>query len=339
MAARDPREREPGLTFSPAAANPFSLPGSPFTYVPHTATGPGGGADPNDPFSMFDDPSTKYLTDIIKQQIGDYSKPVSMDGDTAGVLAWLKGQMAGGVTSGAGNGLLGDFITQGRQRITELNQEPFSAGEENALRTKAKDQLTIDRDAQRQMALEDISRRGVDDSSGVLQERYANIDRAYAGADSKAMNDLMLFIAQQRQDRKDKATGIAGQLATAGAADAQMQNSAWEASAGRLMQAATTIANLQAQQRGETRANQQQVLNLAAMLAQLPVDRLNMMLSIVNGTGGGANGLNSLFGNTLALSNSQQSAQNQQNAGQAAFINGLAEVASYYANRGKGGGK
>lgn len=317
-----------GSTFSPAG-NPLG--GSMFTYQAPTSA-PSANAGAADPFGMFDDPGTALLMQTIKKQMGEYSQPVAFDKDTMGVLDFLKGQMAGGVSSGSGNPLLGDFITQGRKRIAELEQEPFSAGEEAALKTKAKDQITVDRDAQRQMALEDMSRRGVADSSGVLQERYANIDRAYSSADAKAMNDLMLYISGERQNRKDKAAGLSQQLSQAGMQEEQIANSARESSSARIMQAASTIANLQAQQRGETRANQQQVLNLAAMMAQLPMDRLNMMMGVLNGSGG--NNAGSLFNNTLALSNTQ-GRQNEINASaNDGMLEGLSSMFTYFANRG-----
>lgn len=307
-----------GTTFTPApTANPF-----------------GASTTNSDPFSMFDDPATNLLMQTIKKQMSSYSQPVTLDRDTAGVLDYLRGQMGGGPAI-AGNGLLGDFIGEGRKRIAELNQEPFSASEEEALKTKTKDQLTVDRDSQRKLAEQDIARRGMDDSSGVLDERYKDIDRAYTTADAKSANDLMLYIAGERQSRKDKAAGIAQSLASAGAADAQMQNSAREAASARVMSAAQAIANIAAQQRGEGRANQQQVLNLAAMMAQLPMDRLNSIMGIVNGTGGGPAGMSSLFNNTLSLSNAQQGQQNAASAGQAAFLQGLSQLAAYWANRGR----
>jgi hypothetical protein len=307
-----------GTTFSPAPSNPFGSTSTAST----------------DPFSMFDDPATNLLMQTIKKQMAQYNQPVTLDKDTAGVLDYLRNQMGGGPQI-AGNGLLGDFVSEGRQRIAELNQEPFSASEEEALKTKAKDSLTIDRDTQRHLAEQDIARRGMADSSGVLQDRLKSIDASYTAADAKNANDLMLYIAGERQNRHDKAAALAGQLSAAGAADAQMTNQAREAASARVMSAAQAIANIAAQQRGEGRANQQQVLNLAAMMAQLPMDRLNSIMGIINGTGGGPAGMSSLFGNTLSLSNAQQGQQNANNAGQAAFLQGLSQLAAYFANRGK----
>lgn len=334
MARRDD-ERDPvvdrgvGVRFTPTPQTPLS--GPMFTYTGRSTTPAAA-----DPFSMFDDPSTKYLTDIIHQQIGQYSQPVSLDPNTAGVLKYLQGVMqGGGGLSASPNPLLGDFVTEGRQRIAELNQAPFSAAEEDALKTRTRDDLTKTRDQEYQNAREDIARRGMADSSGVLDDRLKAIDSAYTTADAKGQNDLMLWIADQAQQRKNQAASIAAQLAGAGAQEAARSDAMRQASSSQVMAAASAIANIAAQQRGEARANQQQVLTLAAMMAQLPVDRLNMLLGIVNGTGGGASGLNSLFGNTLALSNQQQQQQMYNSQGSAAFLNGLSTLASYYASRGK----
>jgi hypothetical protein len=320
-----PREQPTGFRRNPNAIGQ--------TFTPAAAPNPFGTTAPADPFSMFDDPGTSMLMQTIKHQMGEYSKPVTMDDDTAGVLGWLKGQMSA-PTAIAGNGLLGDFINEGRKRITELNQEPFSATEENALRVRTRDDLTRQRDTQKRTALEDISRRGMADTSGLLVDREKGIDDAYIQADAKAANDLMLFISDQRNQRKNQASTIAGQLAAAGAQDAQMTNAARANQQGQIMQAAAAIANIAAQQRGEGRANQQQVLNLAAMMAQLPMDRLNMMLNVLNGTGGGPAGVNSAFGNTLALSNQQQQQNAYNSQGQAAFMGGISQLLSYLANRG-----
>jgi hypothetical protein len=319
-----------GVRFTPAPGGP-ALDGPMFTYP--------GARQTADPFSMFDDPSTRYLTDIIHQQIGQYSQPVTLDPNTASVLTYLKGVMGGGGgLSASANPLLGDFISEGRQRIAELNQAPFTSAEEDALKTRTRDDLTKQRDQQYQNAREDIARRGMADTSGLLDDRLKAIDSAYTAADAKGQNDLMLWIADQAQQRKNQAASIAQALAGAGAQEAARSDAMRQASSNQIMAAATAIANIAAQQRGEARANQQQVLNLAAMMAQLPVDRLNLLLGIVNGTGGGPNAMNSLFGNTLALSNQQQQQNAYANQGTAAFLSGLSTLAGYYANRGKQAG-
>jgi len=327
-------DRGIGVRFTPTPSNP--LQGPMFTY---SGARPPAAASA-DPFSMFDDPSTRYLTDIIHQQIGQYSQPVTLDPNTAGVLKYLQGVMGGwGGLSASANPFLGDFASEARQRIAELNQAPFSSAEENALKTRTRDDLTKTRDQQYQNAREDIARRGMADSSGVLDERLKAIDAAYTTADAKGQNDLMLWIADQAQQRKNQAATIAQALAGLGAQEAARSDAMRQASSNQIMAAASAIANIAAQQRGEARANQQQVLNLAAMMAQLPIDRLNMLLGIVNGTGGGTQGLNSLFGNTLALSNMQQQQQNYTNQGNAAFLNGLSTLAGYYANRNRPQGR
>lgn len=340
-----------------ARRRPGGSPGATFAPIPSV-----NGNENPDPFSMFDDPSTHYLEDVIKRQLGDLSKPYS-DPTSAGLMDFFRNQL-GTLSSappiafdmpgdfGVSNDLLGDFITEGRKRIAELNERPFTDSEEAALKTRTRNDQVVARDAAKQRVLEDAARRGLGESSGVIQEGLQGQEQAFTAADAKAQNDLMLWIADQIQQRKDKATSIAGSLASAGEAQASRQQagriaggqmrlqgqiaatSANQARQGQIMGIAGALADLAAQQRGEGRARQQDVLTLSTLLAQLPVQRIQTLMSALGSlTGAGGGSIPDLFQSVVGLNNAQQNSRNQSNDAGDAFLDAMARLSSYYANR------
>jgi hypothetical protein len=304
-----------------------------------TAAAPAASADP---FAMFNDPASNFLTQIIKGQLGSLSSAPATDPTSAGLMSFLTGQLgklssAGPVSFSAGNGLLGDFITEGRKRIDELNQAPFSAQEEQALKTRTRNDLATQRDQAKQRILEDASRRGVMDSSGIVGSEMTDLEGQTTAQDAKNQNDLMLYIADKASQNKNLAAQIAQQLASAGSQDAAMQLQAATASEaansnrqGQIMGIANALANMAAQQRGEARARQGDVVQLASMLAELPIQRLQLASNVLNGQGGS---IPNLFGDVSQLNNAQTYAQNNANAATGSWLNALSTLASYFANK------
>lgn len=315
-----------GLTFSPAATTPA-------TTTPAAST---------DPFSMFSDPATNFLTQIIKGQIGSLASAPATDPFTASLVPFLTKQMTGlssaaPVSFDASNGLLGQFAQEGQQRIAELNQAPFTDAQEQALQTKTRNDLAVQRDQAKTRLMEDASRRGLGQSSGIVGQEISNLEGQTTAADAKNQNDLMLWIADQVQQRKNQAATISGQLAQAGQADAGMRLSAQTASenansnrTGQIVGIATALANMAAQQRGEARARQGDITQLASVLAELPVQRLELASTILNGN---TVQPSSIFNDTYALNNAQTNQNQYANAADAQFIGALSQLASYFANK------
>jgi hypothetical protein len=306
--------------------------------------GPANSAPPAVPDfgMMFSDPYTADLERIARGTMMDLSRPFS-DPMLDEVSALLRNRI-GGLTSagpiqfGGGNALLGDFITAGRQRMAELNQEPFSAAEEARYRTTATDQIGKNRTVARQNALEDAARRGVGESSGVIQERFGDIERETAANLTNAETDLAMFLTQERQRRKSEATSIAQALAAAGAQESAQADSRAIAAAnleqqrgGQVLQMAGMLADIAAQMRGEQKGRQNDVLAIAQMLAGLGPQRLALAMNVLNGTGG--NDLSGLFNNTLNLSNSQAQQQMFNQQGNQQFMQGLGQILAVLANQ------
>lgn len=328
-----------GDTFSPAA----------------TTTAPSG-----DAFNMFDDPATHMLEQVIRGQLGTLARPTA-DPTRDGLMDFFKSQM-GTLSSAApitfdapgnfnaDNPLLNDFVTEGRKRIGELNERPFTDAEEAGMRTRTRNDALVQRDQASKRATERASARGIARSSGVLEADQQSIDNSFTAADAKNQNDLLMWVAEQIQGRKNQATGISQSLASAGeqqAARAQAgniaagqlrlqgqvaSNTANQNRQGQIMGLAGALAEMAAQQRGEARARQGDVLSLSTLLAEIPIQRLQTMMSVLNGTGG--NNIGSLFNSVATLNNAQQVGQTQQNNATDNFLNGISSLASYYANRG-----
>lgn len=315
----------PGMTFSPAS------PAAP-------ASAPAGAS--TDPFSMFSDPATNFLTQTIKSQLGQLAATPT-DPTTSALNSVLSSQLgslasASPVSFNVSNPLLTTFTTQAEQRINELNQAPYTDAQTQAMMASTRNDLATQRDQAKQRLMEDASRRGLAPSSGIVGQEIANLEGQTTAQDAKNQNDLMLQIAQKTQDNKNLATTIAGQLAQAGQAQAGLDLSAQEGAAqinnartSQILGIATTLANLAAQQRGETRARQGDILALATQLANLPLQRLQTVSSILNGS---TPSPGSVFNDTLAFNNAQQGAQNASNTAYAQFLNGLSTYAGYLAN-------
>lgn len=281
--------------------------------------------------TVFSDPYTAQLERLAQGQIDSLSQPWN-DPGFEDVVRLIQSQV-GRLQAGSPNALLGDFISQGRQRIAELNQEPFSAPEEDRLRTRAVQGVEAERSAARERALQDVSRRGMADSSGVLQELYSRADRSAEQGRTRAETDLAMYITGERQRRKSEATGISQALASAGAQEASRN----DARQGQILAAAGMLADLNAQRRGEMKANRQEVLAIAASLAQLPIQRLQAMLGVLHGTGG--TDIGNPFAGAMSMYNAagNQNAYNQQ--GNSALMAGLGQLLGYYlGNRGGSGG-
>jgi hypothetical protein len=333
--------RNPGTSFS---LTPGGRSGPPLSPVRNELqpVAPPAAAAPADPFGMFDDPATNFFTHMLGDRINALQAPVS-DPTRDSVMALFGAAIPRLMNTAplsvgyGGNPLLGDLVNSGRQRITELNQEPFSAGEEAAMRARASDTIEQMRTASRTRALEDTARLGQARTSGTMQARLADADRTADGARAESANTLMLAIAQERQRRRDQAVSIAQSLAAAGQSEAgmQMQGQGLQLQAqgqafGQQNQAlglASTLAALSGQQRQEEQQRQSQAVGYAGMLADLPMQRLQSALGVLNGTGGSnpssiLNGLGQLSG---LQTNANQNAQQQQ----AAMLAGLGQILGY----------
>jgi hypothetical protein len=289
---------------------------------------------------MFNDPYTALFEGTARNAMKSLSQP-SDDGTLDEVMNLIRSRIGGGgpaAPSFVGNNYMGQYADTIQKRIAELSQEPFSAAEESRLKTGALESIESDRSASKQRALENISRRGMADTSGILLDIESKIDRGADADRAVSEREFANYVTGERNRRKDSAAGLSGQLAAAGAAEASMANQNAIASSqfgiareGQVMQMASTLAQLAAQKRGEARANQNDILTIAQTLMNIAPQRLALMQGVVNNqTSPGE-----VFNNTMNLSNQQYGVQQNNNANQAAMMSSLGQVLAYIAaNRG-----
>jgi hypothetical protein len=316
------------------STDPLLLPANPSLSTP-PSLGPGG--------SVFNDPYTSLFETLSKNAMARLSAPVQ-DDTLDEVMNLIRSRISSGgpaAPSFTGNAYMGQYADTIQKRIGELNAEPFSAAEEDRLKTGALEAVEKNRSSSKRRAIESVSRRGIADTSGILLEMERDIDR---GADSDravSEREFANFVTSERNRRRDAAAGLSGQLAAAGAADAAManQNSIAGANFGlakeqQVMSMATQLAGLAAQKRGEARANQNDILAIANTLMNIAPQRLALMQNIVSGqTSPGE-----VFNNTLNLSNTQYNQQQNTNANNAAMMSGIGQVLAYLAANGRSGG-
>jgi hypothetical protein len=150
-------------------------------------------------------------------------------------------------------------------RVKGLEGDPYTAGEDAALRAKYMDPLTQARDTVQQQARERIGARGMLPSSGLLEESLSNIDAGYEQGVAQGSNDLAVRAIDEKQRRGDEQLDIL--------------NSLYGVSSG---------------QRGERNAQMQELVQIAAMFPQLDAQRLQQLLAASGDQGAAANATNIL---------------------------------------------
>lgn len=315
---------------------------------------------PNTSGTQYDDPYTSMFEqralarmNSLSQQGTDpaFDQVMSLIRSRVGNLTNAAPVSFAPVSFSVNNPYMGEFANSARSRMAELNQEPFSDQEEARMRSRALEGVEINRSGSRQRALEDAARRGLGESSGVIQERFAQVDRGADSDRTKAESDLAMFTTTERNRRKDAAVQLAQGLAAMGSQEAAMGLQAQTSAAslnqqgqiagaqinqgreGQILQMAGMIADLAAQKRGEARANQNDILAIAQNLANLGPQRMAQLMSVFNGIGGDPSGV---FNNTLNMSNTQANQNNQNSAANQNMMNGLGQILAYYASQPQG---
>ncbi len=287
--------------------------------------------------NQYSDPYTSLFETVSRNAMSRLSQPFQ-DNTLDEVMGLIRSRIGSvGSLQGpsfSGNAYMGDYANQARQRISELNQEPYSAAEESRLKTGALESIEKNRSSSKQRALENISRRGIADTSGILLDMEGSIDRGADADRATSEREFANFVTSERNRRRDAATQISGGLAQMGLQEAAMSNQNAVAGAnfglareGQLMGLASQLADLAAQRRGEMRANQNDILAISQSLMNLGPQRLALMQATLNGQPSPE----SLFNNTLNLSNTQYGQNQASNQGNAAMMGGLGQILAYLA--------
>lgn len=218
---------------------------------------PGGGGGP-----YFDDPLTQPIMTAWTRRMSQLSRPVPNYGADAealwrgalkpdprlnDALSTLQGAMK---RSAPGNAYLGQYAGHTERRIGELNEEPFDAQEEARLKARFFDDLARTRDDRHEQLRARLSSMGMAPTSGTAAEAASLLEGEYETARAGQQRELLQYVADERNRRRDLAVQLSGALSGAGQADANNQASFEAHRAGVAGNLAQLIQALRAQQIG-----------------------------------------------------------------------------------------
>jgi hypothetical protein len=174
----------------------------------------GGGGDwsysmGEDTGSFFNDPIGAWFSKLVGSVIDQLGQPREMAGqvnDSYNILRQL-------ATSGGSAPDLTELQNLTKQRVGELNAEPFSATEEAAQRVKAFDNLERSRAAAIQQVRERLTAQGHAPSSGTVESAIQQVNQSFDGLRAQNENGLLLNNVNERQRRKSEAVSLEQQLA------------------------------------------------------------------------------------------------------------------------------
>ncbi len=101
------------------------------------------------------------------------------------------------------------------QQATKLQQAPYTPADDAALITQYRQPLTQARDAAKQQAALDLSRRGFTPTSGVYQDRMRQIDQAYEGGIAQGANQMGVNAVALKNANANQALQILSSLSSA----------------------------------------------------------------------------------------------------------------------------
>jgi hypothetical protein len=121
------------------------------------------------------------------------------------------------------NAYLDQYGASTQQRMAELNQDPYTASDEAALKARFFDDLARTRDDRTQQLQQRLASMGMAPTSGTAQEAGALLEGEYETARAGQQRDLLKYTTDERNRRRDLAVQLSGGLSGAGAQEAQNQ--------------------------------------------------------------------------------------------------------------------
>jgi hypothetical protein len=127
-----------------------------------------------------------------------------------------------GSTAGATNQYTPQFAKSVMQRKKELYQEPFSTSEDAALKARYFDSLSANRDDRAQQMAEMLAQRGFGNASGLAADAMGQVEQSYQSDRAQQQQQLMQYVMDKREERRNLAVQMAGQLSEQGYHDASL---------------------------------------------------------------------------------------------------------------------
>jgi len=201
--------------------------------------------------------------------------------------------------SAPANAYLGQYAGATSKRMKELNEDPFSGSDEAALKARFFDDLARDRDDRHQQLRERLASMGMAPTSGTAQEAATLLEGEYEGARASQQRDLLKYVTDERNRRRDLAVQMSGGLSDQGAREAANQASWMSQQAGIGGNLASLLASLQANKAGvgqslaglqrtaygDDLARGGELLETSALPASLWQQRMAQMAQLLQGQG------------------------------------------------------
>ena len=280
---------------------------------PHTAGGAGGTGGtttgiPGVPVSsyaaQFDDPSTRHLEDWMTARLNELRQPINDPSREA--LARLLDeqtrmyqqqraqfdaeQAALKERRGRARTSADEYINFAKERATKLQGPAYTGAEGEVLRTQALDPIEADRQAARQRALQQISNRGMDPTSGVAQQLLNDVDASFDRTRAASQNTVAYRQIAEQRSREEEAQNILQSIP--GAEEAvlrgdmdfiQALNSILNQSQQGAIMSAGQSAALGERVRSEEQTRRQEALAIASLLQELPTHALQQSMAAIGG--------------------------------------------------------
>jgi hypothetical protein len=181
---------------------------------------------------FFDDPLTQPIMSAWTGRMAQLARPGPDYGEAESYLrasAQEDPRMTGliktltGLTtrSAPGNAYLGQYAGATQKRMKELNEDPFSGSDEAALKARFFDDLARDRDDRHQQLRERLASMGMAPTSGTAAEASTLLEGEYETARAGQQRDLLKYVTDERNRRRDLAVEMSGGLSGHGQADAE----------------------------------------------------------------------------------------------------------------------
>lgn len=298
---------------------------------------------------LFNDPATIPMMSALTTRMQQLQQPGPQFGEYEGALrsglsqlmhplandptvaAAMQKLMAGGGGM-PGNPYEAQYATHTGEQYADLMKEPFSAGEEAAMKEKYLGQIELDHGTARQQMLEHLAAMGNAPTSGTAVAALQQVDQHFEQLRAAAQNQLLTDTVGLRDKRHAEAlaasAGLGGfgqnaQQIAAQYRNIQMQSIAQaaqlalaqrQAAQDRLIQGigvGGNLAQLQQQRYQQGQTNWDQLLQLSGVPQQLVNQRMGVLGSAMTNPGdigGGYNALANQYGNEAQTQRSRNAA-------------------------------
>ena len=153
---------------------------------------------------VFNDPLTKQYEQLLQQQMGLYQQQQATMQQQAQEAAQRRAATAEAVKR------LTDYTNQ---RVSKLQAPAYTGAEQEVLRTQLLDPLERDRQAALRRARERVSGGGYEIDSGIAQELFDRVDRAYDEQRTRAQGTVASRQIEEQRSREQEAQQLLQYLA------------------------------------------------------------------------------------------------------------------------------